>query len=96
MHIGRPVASLSMLYLEPFNEMNSRMKCNSYHQILNDGGKVPIKSTNSIFIDENGIIRCKSRYEAWKYPMLLQARNSFSRLLLIEAHGLFIMGLGEL
>ena len=59
-----------------------------------NGSKVPIKVNQfNLFIDEHGILRCKSRLsnldipEAGKYPILLPARNAFSRLVVVEAHG---------
>ena len=59
-----------------------------------DSSKVPIKVNQfNLFIDEHGIVKCRSRLsnanipDAGKYPILLPARNLFSRLTVLEAHG---------
>ena len=59
-----------------------------------NSSKVPIKVNQfNLFIDEHGILRCRSRLsnadipDAGKYPILLPARNLFSRLAVLEAHG---------
>ena len=59
-----------------------------------DSSKVPIKVNQfNLFIDKHGIVRCRSRLsnanipDAGKYPILLPARNLFSRLTVSEAHG---------
>ena len=59
----------------------------------NDGKKVPIKVHQfNLFIDENGILKCRSRLgnaavpDTGKYPILLPARNLYSHLVVMEAH----------
>ena len=68
-----------------------------------NGIKVPIKVNQfNLFIDEHGILRCKSRLsnvdipEGGKYPILLPAHESFSCLVVVEAHGrVFLNGIRE-
>ncbi|XP_053403147.1 uncharacterized protein LOC128558271 [Mercenaria mercenaria] len=72
---------------------NLQRKCyQDVYESITNGKKCTIKQQLGVFIDKNGLLRCRGRLEnanisdAARYPILLPKKDHFTRLIIERAH----------